>query len=390
MNMDKYYKTGEFAKMANLSIRTIRYYDKIGLLKPSKIADNGYRMYSDKDFMKLQKILSLKYLGFSLDDIFSMTVNDSYLSLQQSLSLQKKMIDQKIEQLQNIKLSLEKTEQFITQSQNIDWKAILDNINFNTMEQDLLEQYKNSTNINIRIKLHEKYSINPIHWFEWMFSQYHLDNGMKVLEIGCGNGELWQRNQKNIPNIQLTLTDISQGMLDDAKNRLKDIKDINYQCFDCHQIPYDNQTFDIVIANHVLFYVQDIEQVLKEINRVLKKDGIFYCSTYGKKHMKEITDLIKEFNPKITLSNIKLYDVFGLENGKIILEPYFKKIETLIHDDYLLVNDVNDIINYILSCHGNQSEFILKDYESFKRYMEKKVKNEIKITKAAGIFICRK
>ncbi|WP_317316966.1 methyltransferase domain-containing protein [Longibaculum muris] len=388
--MDKYYKTGEFAKMANLSIRTIRYYDKIGLLKPSKIADNGYRMYSDRDFMKLQKILSLKYLGFSLDDIFSMTVNDSYLSLQQSLSLQKKMIDQKIEQLQNIKLSLEKTEQFITQSQNIDWKAILDNINFNTMEQDLLEQYKNSTNINIRIKLHEKYSINPIHWFEWMFSQYHLDNGMKVLEIGCGNGELWQRNQKSIPNIQLTLTDISQGMLDDAKNRLKDIKDINYQCFDCHQIPYDNQTFDIVIANHVLFYVQDIEQVLKEINRVLKNDGIFYCSTYGKKHMKEITDLIKEFNPKITLSNIKLYDIFGLENGKIILEPYFKKIETLIHDDYLLVNDVNDIINYILSCHGNQSEFILKDYESFKRYMEKKVKNEIKITKAAGIFICRK
>ena len=388
--MDKYYKTGEFAKMANLSIRTIRYYDKIGLLKPSKIADNGYRMYSDRDFMKLQKLLSLKYLGFSLDDIFSMTVNDSYLSLQQSLSLQKKMIDQKIEQLQNIKLSLEKTEQFITQSQNIDWKAILDNINFNTMEQDLLEQYKNSTNINIRIKLHEKYSINPIHWFEWMFSQYHLDNGMKVLEIGCGNGELWQRNQKNIPNIQLTLTDISQGMLDDAKNRLKDIKDIDYQCFDCHQIPYDNQTFDIVIANHVLFYVQDIEQVLKEINRVLKNDGIFYCSTYGRKHMKEITDLIKEFNPKITLSNIKLYDVFGLENGKIILEPYFKKIETLIHDDYLLVNDVNDIINYILSCHGNQSEFILKDYESFKRYMEKKVKNEIKITKAAGIFICRK
>ena len=64
------------------------------------------------------------------------------------------------------------------------------------MEQDLLEQYKNSTNINIRIKLHEKYSINPIHWFEWMFSQYHLDNGMKVLEIGCGNGELLATKSK--------------------------------------------------------------------------------------------------------------------------------------------------------------------------------------------------
>ena len=91
----KYYKTGEFAKMANVSIRTIRYYDNVGLLKPSKIADNGYRIYTDKDFIKLQKILSLKYLGFSLDDIFSMTVNDNHISLQQSLSLQKKMIDQK-------------------------------------------------------------------------------------------------------------------------------------------------------------------------------------------------------------------------------------------------------------------------------------------------------
>ena len=68
--MERYYKTGEFAKMANLSIRTIRYYDNIGLLKPSMIADNGYRLYNNQDFLKLQKILSLKYLGFSLEDIF--------------------------------------------------------------------------------------------------------------------------------------------------------------------------------------------------------------------------------------------------------------------------------------------------------------------------------
>lgn len=384
----KYYKTGEFAKMANLSMRTVRYYDKIGLLKPSQIADNGYRLYSDKDFIKLQKILSLKYLGFSLDDIFSMTINDSYLTLQESLTLQKKMIDQKIEHLQNIKESLEKTEELITRSQNIDWKAILDNINFNAMEKDLIEQYKNSTNIDIRIKLHEKYSMNPIHWFEWMFSQYKLEKGMKVLEIGCGNGEIWQRN--TVPNINLVLSDISQGMLEDAKSNLKDIKNIDYDCFDCHHIPYDDCSFDIIIANHVLFYVQDIHQVLKEIDRVLKPDGIFYCSTYGCQHMKEITDLVKEFDPKITLSNIKLYDIFGLENGENILKDYFQHIELRKHDDYLLVDNADDIINYILSCHGNQSDFILKDYQSFKKYMDRKVHKNIKITKDAGMFICRR
>ena len=55
----KYYKTGEFAKMANLSIRTIRYYDKIGLLKPTKVAENGYRLYTDKDFIKYAQLYKI-------------------------------------------------------------------------------------------------------------------------------------------------------------------------------------------------------------------------------------------------------------------------------------------------------------------------------------------
>ena len=55
-----------------------------------------------KTFEKASKILSLKYLGFSLDDIFAMTANDSYLSLKQSLDLQMKLIQQKIETLQSM------------------------------------------------------------------------------------------------------------------------------------------------------------------------------------------------------------------------------------------------------------------------------------------------
>lgn len=386
--MEKYYKTGEIAKMSNLSIRTIRYYDSIGLLKPTKIDDNGYRLYTDKDFLKLQKILSLKYLGFSLEDIFSLTINDSYMSLQQSLSLQKKMIDQKIEQLLNMKESLIQTEQYIDQNENIDWQEVLKDIHFSSMEKDLLEQYKNSNNINIRIQLHEKYSINPIHWFEWLYSYYHFEEHMKVLEIGCGNGELWNYYQGE--NIDLILSDISQGMLDDAKINLKDQKHIEYCCFDCHHIPFEDHSFDKVIANHVLFYLHDIPKALQEIQRVLKPGGIFYCSTYGSQHMKEITDLIKEYDPKITLSNIKLYDVFGLDNGQDILSPYFHKIELEKYDDYLLVNNVIDIINYILSCHGNQSEYILKDYMAFENYVRKKMKKQMKITKDAGMFICHK
>ena len=62
--MQKCYTTGEFAKRAKVTIRTIRYYDKKGILQPSFRNDAGYRMYTDQDFLKLQKVLSLKYLDF--------------------------------------------------------------------------------------------------------------------------------------------------------------------------------------------------------------------------------------------------------------------------------------------------------------------------------------
>ena len=72
----KYYTTGQFAKMAGVTLRTIRYYDKIGLLKPSHILDNGYRQYCNKDLITLQKILALKELGFSLEEIYPLIIDN--------------------------------------------------------------------------------------------------------------------------------------------------------------------------------------------------------------------------------------------------------------------------------------------------------------------------
>ena len=96
-----YYTTGQFAKLANVSQRTIRYYDKIGLLKPSCILENGYRQYSEKDFIRLQKIITLRNLDFSIEEIFSMMSSEE--SLKESLSLQSSLVQAKIKNLQNLK-----------------------------------------------------------------------------------------------------------------------------------------------------------------------------------------------------------------------------------------------------------------------------------------------
>ena len=110
MKKDGYYTSGEFAGMANVSVRTIRFYDKKNILKPSLVSESGIRYYTDSDFARLQQILLLKYLGFSLDDIREMTINDmDWHYMLNSLKLQQKLVQDRIEQLQLVEHAVQDT-----------------------------------------------------------------------------------------------------------------------------------------------------------------------------------------------------------------------------------------------------------------------------------------
>ena len=117
-----YYTTGQFAKLANVSQRTIRYYDKIGLLKPSCILENGYRQYSEKDFIRLQKIITLRNLDFSIEDIFSMMSSEE--TLKDSLQLQSSLVQAKINNLQNLKEALDIAASSIEKNA-FDWSNLI-------------------------------------------------------------------------------------------------------------------------------------------------------------------------------------------------------------------------------------------------------------------------
>ena len=122
----------------------------------------------------------------------------------------------------------------------------------------------------------------------------------------------------------------------------------------------------------------------------MKEDGQFICSTYSAAHMAEITQLVQEFDSRIVLSADHLYERFGLENGENILHGSFSKIELRRYKDELIVNKAQPLIEYILSCHGNQNQYILDRYKEFHVFVEDKTSHGFHITKDAGVFICRK
>ena len=393
MKKDGYYSSGEFARMAHVTLRTVRYYDKQDILKPSLVTESGARFYTDEDFARLQQILLLKYLGFSLDDIREMTIGDSdYHFMLNSLNIQLRLVRDRIEQMQLVEKAIQDTAQMIKEQHTIDWSQMLNLIHLTGMEKSLKNQYQNATNISSRINLHSLYSQNKQGWFPWIFEQCRISPGLRILELGCGDGTLWTDNLSLLPkDISITLSDISSGMLRDARRAIgsSDTR-FAFRAFDCRKIPCKDESFDLVIANHVLFYCDDIPAVLKEVRRVLAPGGRFLCSAYGKAHMQEVSQLVQDFDERIVLSADRLYERFGRENGQSILEPFFPKAHWLSYEDCLLVQDAEPLISYVLSCHGNQNQYILDRYKEFRAYTARKTAKGFRITKDAGVFICEK
>ena len=64
-----FWRVGELAGQTGLTVRTLHYYDEIGLLSPSHRSDAGYRLYTAGDVVRLQQIRSLRHLGFALEEI---------------------------------------------------------------------------------------------------------------------------------------------------------------------------------------------------------------------------------------------------------------------------------------------------------------------------------
>ena len=391
-----YYTSGQFAKKAHVSVRTIRFYDQQNILKPSKLDKNGSRFYTDNDFVKLQQILLFKYLGFSLEEIKSLTITDSDNSmLINSLKLQQKLVRDKIEQLELASDAIEQTSCALKSDNSINWNGLLTLIHLTGMQNSLKTQYLNASNISARISLHQMYSTGRPGWFQWIYDNCSICRNMNILELGCGSGTFWTVNLDKLPpDINVTITDISEGMIRDAKRNITNSGlaqyNFSYNTTDCCNIPYPDNSFDIVIANHVLFYCNPVTKAVNEIHRVLKSGGRLICSTYSSRHMQEINQLVSDFDSRIVLSADRLYTIFGLDNGCQRLNNDFKQIEKKIYKDSLIVDKAEPLIEYIMSCHGNQNQYLLDRYSSFKNFVSDRLSRPMHITKEAGIFVCTK
>ncbi len=251
------------------------------------------------------------------------------------------------------------------------------------------EQYRDATNLAARIDLYAKYSTNRQGWHRWLFEQLPLPARCRVLELGCGPATLWIANRDRIPNgWELTLTDLSPGMIEQAKENLAGIdRAPHFAVVDAQSIPYPDRSFDAVLANHMLYHVPGRPAAYAEIRRVLRPGGMFFASTLGDGHLRELRDLVHHLDPDSRLGRSV---GFSLETGGAELRRWFQGVETRRYEDALRVPEVEPLLSYVASgmakavTEGDRRQRVI-------RWAEEQIAatGAVRLSTDSGVFIAR-
>ena len=250
--------------------------------------------------------------------------------------------------------------------------------------QETFDQYKTAERLNRRISIHDRYSVNRQGFGSWIFERYRFRPGDSILELGCGTASMWAG--RTLPEgCILYLTDVSEGMLETAEKNLGERDNVEYKKADILSLPFTEESFDVVIANSMLYHVPDIEKGLKEVRRVLKKGGVFYCATYGEHNF---TDKLAEWF-KLSGEDFKPNHNFTMQNGKEILGRYFDEITPMFYEDSLHVTETEDLVEYLRSLASFKAVIDLPVQKIRDILKEHAADGSIDLPKEYGMFICR-
>ena len=257
---------------------------------------------------------------------------------------------------------------------------------FNQPDHLLREQYRDASNLNARIALHERFSLNPEPWWSWLWRMTNLPASARILEVGAGPADFWRTNLDRIPDgWRITLSDFSPGMIRQARANLgATATRFHFARINVVALPFPAGAFDGVFANFMLYHAPDLDKAIRELHRVLKPGGRLYAATNGPGHMRQLKDMIRNLDEDALMFGAE--DVFGLNNGKDALRRYFPIVNCYLYDDALRVTEVEPLVAYALS--GRRSEKLGRDPEPLRRAIRQTIEREgvFVIEKHSGLF----
>lgn len=208
--------------------------------------------------------------------------------------------------------------------------------------------HSNPEALRVRMDIHAKYTTPPTDLVTWALNAVQWRGDERVLDVGCGPGRWYHPLLQKVPGVDYTGMDRFEAMLNGHPALAR------VMTGDIARIPFPDHSFDVVMANHMLFFIEDLDGALAECKRVLRPGGLLMATTNSNQNMPELQVLLKRavtllVPPNSLYNNIPASpsDRFSLEVGTRILARHFGAVVRYDLPGALIFNQADPLLNYL-------------------------------------------
>lgn len=390
--MDDKMTSGEIAKKAGVSQKAVRLYDEKGLLKPTDYSEGNYRLYDKEALQILEKIVALKQIGFSLEEIRDNLTSGDAKDIEEALKMQLAVMEEKRYNIDMVIDAINRT--LARKEESLDWDDVASIVQSVTIDQKAdLGHWK---------ALQHTVSED---WYVQIFRSMQFEKNEKILDLGCGFSKIWRNNWDIIPeNSKIYAYDIRGGWADDFEKFVNENKgslpagvsiDLTFEDLE-KEASWEKidkeKSYDRIILHYVCDELKDSEAVIAKASKVLNKDGFFSVNAPGCCDMDVwFKDVLKEASVEESFLDENIaHDLEEAKEFDEMIGKYFSKIDTVTLSSSFRFDEAEDLFDYICNRYKDQAKFLSCNKCKIKEYLAAKISEtgEIIITTNSRFLHC--
>lgn len=379
--------SGEIAKKAGVSQKAVRLYDEKGLLKPSDYSEGNYRLYDKAALEVLEKIVALKQIGFSLEEIRDNLVAGEAVDVEDALKLQLRNMEEKKYRIQKVIDAINRT--FERKTGTLDWDDVAEMVQNISLDQRADERHWDAL----------KHTSQEEDWYVKIFKSLPIKADEKILDLGCGYAKLWRNNWKNIPkNVKIFGVDVHGSWADDFEKFLAENKkdlskgtEVTLEFDDLEnesswkKIAKDKD-YDLIIAHYINYELKDSEAFIKRASKVLAKNGVF---SFNAESVNGWHYFFKDVLTKAQLNSSFIDQIINEEQSEQdardeILKKYFKKVDLITVENTWHFTEAAELFERMQNKYPGQQKFINDNRKKIMKVFEDAIKSDGEITYTYG------
>jgi SAM-dependent methyltransferase len=258
--------------------------------------------------------------------------------------------------------------------------------------QGMAAQYADSSKIAARARLSGGFTIADEPWFTWVAKRLPVGPGASILDVGCGPAWFWgEAGDVLPPGVDLTLLDQSGGMVEEALERCRPLAfgKITGVTGDAAALPFPDDSFDVVVAMHMLYHVDDQPKAIAEMHRVLRPGGTLLVTTNGTDNMRELYALTTVFG---SMPSDPAAAAFGFERAEALMRDQFGNAELSMHPASMRVTDP-DVVYLALTSYPPGETAPPEQRAAFREKIDAAFAaghGALDVTKQVGLLVSRK